>query len=121
MRIEIIKNKEQYEKYLKRMREIFDAENNSPESNELDLLALVLEKYEEEQFKIPNPDPVEAIKFIMEQNGLKDKDLAKILNSRSRASEILNKKRKLNISQIRKLRSGLKISADVLINDYQLK
>jgi len=57
----------------------------------------------------------------MKQNGLKDKDLTKIQNSKSRASEILNKKRKLNVSQIRKLRSGLKISADVLINDYQLK
>jgi len=57
----------------------------------------------------------------MKQNGLKDKDLTKIQNSKSRASEILNKKRKLNDSQIRKLRSGLKISADVLINDYQLK
>jgi HTH-type transcriptional regulator/antitoxin HigA len=103
------------------MREISDPENNSPDSKELDLLALVLEKYEEEYFEIPNPDSVEAIKFVMEQNGLKNQELAKILNSRSRASEILNKKRKLNISQIRKLRSGLKISADDLINDYQLK
>lgn len=121
MKIEIIKNRKQYKEYLHRMREIFDAKKNSPESNELDLLALVLEKYEEEQFEIPKPDPIEAIKFIMEQNDLNDNDLAKILNSRSRASEILNKKRKLSISHIRKLKAGLNISADVLIKDYQLE
>jgi HTH-type transcriptional regulator/antitoxin HigA len=120
MKIEIIKTKEQYNKYLKRMREIFDAKKGTPESEELDLLALVLEKYEEEKFHIPNPDPIEAIKFIMEQNNLNDNDLALILNSRSRASEILNKKRKLSISHIRKIKSGLNISADVLIKDYEL-
>ncbi|MCR1025169.1 type II toxin-antitoxin system HigA family antitoxin [Cellulophaga baltica] len=121
MKIEIIKSKAQYKKYLQRMHQIFDAKEGTPESDELDLLALVLEKYEEEKFHIPEPDPIEAIKFIMEQNELNDNDLAKILDSRSRASEILNKKRKLSITHIRKLRIGLNISADVLIKDYELE
>lgn len=120
MEISIIKNEEQYKKYLSRMNAIFHAEEGSPESEELDLLALVLEKYEEEHYPIDAPNPIDAIRFIMEQMGLDDNDLGKILNSRSRASEILNKKRKLSIAHIRKLTEHLKISADVLIKDYDL-
>ena len=93
MEISIIKSEEQYRVYLDRMNEIFYAEEGTPESEELDLLALVLEKYEDEHYPIDAPDPIEAIRFMMEQMGLEDKDLGKILNSRSRASEILNKKR----------------------------
>ncbi|MEA1785158.1 helix-turn-helix domain-containing protein [Arenibacter sp. GZD96] len=120
MEISIIKNEEQYKKYLSRMNAIFHAEEGSPESEELDLLALVLEKYEEEHYPIDAPNPIDAIRFIMEQMGLDDNDLGKILNSRSRASEILNKKRKLSIAHIRKLTEHLKIPADVLIKDYDL-
>lgn len=120
MKIEVIKTEDQYEAYLKRMHQIFDAEKGTPESDELDLLALVLEKYEDEKYPIPTPDPIKAIKFIMEQNNLEDKDLAKILNSRSRASEILNKKRKLGINHIRTISNEWKISADILIKDYVL-
>ncbi len=120
MEISIIKNEEQYKKYLSRMNAIFHAKEGSPESEELDLLALVLEKYEEEHYPIDAPNPIDAIRFIMEQMGLDDNDLGKILNSRSRASEILNKKRKLSIAHIRKLTAHLKIPADVLIKDYDL-
>ncbi len=120
MGIKIIKNEEQYKTYLNRMNEIFHAEEGTPEGEELDLLALVLEKYEDEHYPIDSPDPIEAIRFIMEQMGLDDNDLGKILNSRSRASEILNKKRKLSIAHIRKLTEHLKIPADVLIKDYDL-
>ena len=120
MEISIIKNEEQYKTYLNRMNEIFHAEEVTPEGEELDLLALVLEKYEDEHYPIDSPDPIEAIRFIMEQMGLDDNDLDKILNSRSRASEILNKKRKLSIAHIRKLTEHLKIPADVLIKDYDL-
>jgi HTH-type transcriptional regulator/antitoxin HigA len=120
MGIKIIKNEEQYKTYLNRMNEIFHAEEGTPEGEELDLLALVLEKYEDEHYPIDAPDPIEAIRFMMEQMGLDDNDLGKILSSRSRASEILNRKRKLSIAHIRKLTEHLKISADVLIKDYEL-
>ena len=120
MEISIIKNENQYRAYLDRMNEIFHAEEGTPESEELDLLALVLEKYEDEYYPIDVPDPIEAIRFMMDQMGLDDNDLGKILSSRSRASEILNKKRKLSIAHIRKLTEYLKIPADVLIKDYEL-
>lgn len=120
MKIEIIKNKDQYKRYLERMRQIFDAEKGTPESDELDLLALVIEKYEREKFPIPEPDPIETIRFILEQNNLSDDDFAKILRSRSRASEILNKKRKLSINHIRMIKDKMNISADILIKDYEL-
>ncbi len=120
MEISIIKNEKQYKAYLDRMNEIFHAEEGTPEGEELDLLALVLEKYEDEHYPIDSPDPIEAIRFMMEQMGLDDNDLGKILSSRSRASEILNKKRKLSIAHIRKLTEHLKIPADVLIKDYEL-
>lgn len=120
MKVTVIKSKKQYKAYLQRMLEIFDAKKGTPESDELDLLALVIEKYEEEQFEIPAPDPIEAITFIMEQNNLKDEELGRILNSRSRASEILNRKRKLSLNHIRLIKKELNISADVLIKDYDI-
>lgn len=120
MDVLIIKNEKQYQAYLKRMNEIFNAKEGTPESDELDMLALVLEKYEEEHYPIDAPDPIEAIKFMMEQTGMDDKKLGAILNSRSRASEILNRKRKLSIAHIRKINEHLKIPADVLIKDYAL-
>tara|TARA_R110000744_G_scaffold79661_2_gene156332 strand:+ start:34 stop:423 length:390 start_codon:yes stop_codon:yes gene_type:complete len=120
MEISIIKNEKQYKTYLDRMNEIFHAAEGTAEGEELDLLALVLEKYEDEHYPIEAPDPIEAIRFMMDQMGLDDNDLGKILNSRSRASEILNKKRKLSIAHIRKLTEYLKIPADVLIKDYDL-
>lgn len=120
MEISVIKTKKQYQQYLNRMQEIFDAKKGSPESDELDLLALVIEKYEEEKFHIPEPDPIEAIRFIMEQNGLSNKDLGKVLNSTSHTSEILNKKRKLNLKQIRILEKEFNIPAEILIRDYEL-
>ncbi len=120
MEIKIIKTEEQYKVYLKRMREIFNAEEGTVESEQLDILALALDKYEEEHYPIPEPDPISAIQFMMEQRGINDKELGKIINSRSRVSEILNRKRKLTLAQIRKLTKHLKIPADVLIKEYEL-
>lgn len=102
------------------MREIFNAEEGTVESEQLDILALALDKYEEEHYPIPEPDPISAIQFMMEQRGINDKELGKIINSRSRVSEILNRKRKLTLAQIRKLTKHLKIPADVLIKEYEL-
>jgi len=120
MEIKIIKTKKQYSAYLQRMREIFDAKDGTQEAEELDLLALVLEKYEDERFHIPEPHPIDAIRFMMEQNNLTDEDLGKILKSRSRVSEIFHGKRKLGLNHIRALNKALHIPADILIREYEL-
>jgi len=121
MKIGIIKTEAQYENYLNRMEQIFDAKEGTKEFEELDLLALVLEKYEEEKFSIPKPNPIAAIKFMMEQKGLNDNDLGKIINSRSRVSEIFQGKRKLTLSHIRSINKELNIPAEILIMDYKVK
>ena len=118
MDIKIIKSKKQYHSYLERMNEIFDAKKGTLEYDELDLLALVLEKYEEDKFPIKEPSPLEAIRFIMEQNNLSDEDLGKILKSRSRVTELFSSKRKLALSHIRVLHSELHIPAKTLIQEY---
>jgi HTH-type transcriptional regulator/antitoxin HigA len=95
-----------------------DLKIDSDEYNELDLLTILVEKYEEKNYPIDLPDPVEAIKFRLEQLNLDTTALANILGSKSRASEILNRKRKLSISMIRTLHDKLKIPASSLIADY---
>ena len=87
----------------------------SDEDNELEILAILVESYEKEHFKRDLPDPIEAIKFRMDQQGLTNKDLEPILGSRSKVSEVLNRKRPLSISMIRRLNTQLGISAEVLI------
>jgi HTH-type transcriptional regulator/antitoxin HigA len=87
-------------------------------ADELELLAFLIEKYENEQFPIDLPDPIETIKFRMEQLGFKQKDLANAIGLKSRVSEILNRKRKLTIDMIRKLNATLGIPTDVLIREY---
>jgi HTH-type transcriptional regulator/antitoxin HigA len=79
---------------------------------------LLIEKYEKEHFPIEMPDPIEAIKFRMEQLGMKQKDLAEVVGYKSRVSEILNRKRKLTVEMIRKLSVKLHISTEVLVQDY---
>jgi len=120
MEVKLIKTKRDYKNALARIEEIFDAKPKSKEGDELDLLVTLVEKYEEEKYPMLEPDPIEAIRFMMEQMGIDDNQLGLILNSRSRASEILNRKRKLSIAHIRKLTEHLKIPADVLIKDYDL-
>ena len=120
MEVKLIKTKRDYKNALARIEEIFDAKPKSKEGDELDLLVTLVEKYEEEKYPMPEPDPIEAIRFMMEQMGIDDNELGLILNSRSRASEILSRKRKLSIAHIRKLTEHLKIPADVLIKDYEM-
>jgi len=95
----------------------FDPTPDSAESDELDLLAFLIEKYEEEAFPIDSPDPIEAIKFRMEQQGLIKKDLVPYFGSASKVTEVLNGTRSLSLNMIRKLSAGLGISADVLIKE----
>lgn len=118
MQTKIIKNETEYQEALTRLSEIFDSKKNSKTADELELLSFLIEKYENEQFPIDFPDPIEAIKFRMEQMGYKQKDLAKAIGLKSRVSEILNRKRKLTIDMIRKLNTTLGIPTDVLIKEY---
>ncbi|MFB0947616.1 MAG: HTH-type transcriptional regulator/antitoxin HigA [Spirosomataceae bacterium] len=118
MNIKAIKSEEDYEAGLARLETIFHAEINTPESDEAEVLSILLEKYEEEHYPIGMPDPIKAIKFQMEQTGMKQKNLAETVGFTSRVSEILSKKRKLILSMIRKLSSILHIPAEVLVQDY---
>ncbi len=118
MNIHLIKTEENYIQTLKRLDEIFDAKKGTEEGDELELLGLLIERYENEHFPIDLPDPIEAIKFRMEQLGYNQNDLAKIIGFKSRASEILNKKRKLSLEMIRLIHTSLNIPTDVLIQSY---
>ena len=118
MNWKIIKTKKQYTQAFNRLGEIFDSNKNTSEGDELELLSLLIEHYENKHFAIENPDPIEAIKFKLKQLGLKQQDLANALGLKSRASEVLNRKRKLNLDHIRKIHVLLGISLEVLVKEY---
>lgn len=118
MKIAPIKNEADYQKALKRLEKVFDAEKGSNHGDELEILSILIDQYENDHFPIGLPDPIEAIKFRMEQMGLKQKDLAEIIGFKSRVSEIMNKKRKLTLDMIRKLSTNLHIPTEVLVQDY---
>ncbi|MET3027251.1 DNA-binding protein [Flavobacterium sp. UW10123] len=120
MNIKPIKTEHDYSLALERVNFLFDAKPDTAEGDELDILVTLIEKYEQIHYPIPEPDPIEAIKFMMEQNGLSDADLGIILNSRSRVSELFNRKRALTIKQIRVLTEALHIPASTLIKEYAL-
>lgn len=111
----LLKTKADYKNALKRIDEIFDAKKGSPEFDELELLVALVELYEKEHFPIEAPDPVSAIKFRMEQEGLSNEDMVQYLGSKSRVSEVFSRKRSLSIAMIRKLVTGLHIPAEVLL------
>ena len=118
MEYKVIKNEKEYQKALNRLEKIFDAKKGSKEGDELELLSLLIDKYEQEKYPIDLPDPIDAIKFRMEQLGYKQKDLALAIGLKSRVSEILNRKRKLTLDMIRTLSEVLSIPTDVLVKDY---
>ena len=118
MEIKPIKTENDYNQALERLAIIFDAKNGSPEGDELEVLGILIDKYENEKFPISLPDPIEAIKFRMEQMGYNQTDLAKVVGLKSRASEILNRKRKLSLEMVRQIHEGLNIPTEVLIQAY---
>lgn len=120
MEINPIKTEKDYDLALSRVNDIFDAKPNTNEADELDILVTLIEKYEEIHYPIPEPDPIEAIRFMMEQNNMSDTDLGVLLKSRSRVSEIFKRKRALSIGQIRLLHNNLHIPANILIKEYEL-
>ena len=115
-----IKNKAQYEEALVRVYSLMQKsiKPESKESDELEILSILIRIYEAEHYPIPKPTPLEAIKFRLEQMNMSETELSEILGHRSRKSEILSGKRKLNLAMIRKLNETLNIPAEVLIQEY---
>ena len=115
MNIKPIRTEEDLAAAFARVEQLWGAEIDSPEGDELEILALLIEKYEDEHYPMPPSDPIEAIKFLMEQQGLTPRDLEPFLGSSGRVSEVLNRKRKLSLTMIKRLHDGLKIPYESLL------
>lgn len=117
MNIQPIKTEMDYEKALERVDVLMEQDPNmgTPQSDELEILALLIEKYEENHWAIATPDPIEAIKYRMEEMGLKQKDLVPMIGSKSKVSEVLNRKIGLSLSMIAQISAKLRIPLEVLV------
>jgi len=120
MELKPIKSEKDYRNGLERLEVIFDAQIDTEEGDEAEILSLLIENYENEHYPIESPDPIEAIKIRMEELNMRQKDLVGIIGRKSRVSEILNRKKKLTVDMIRELEKILQISASVLVINYQL-
>ena len=118
MQLKIIKTKKNYPDALSRFEEIFQAKTGTKDSEEADVLALLIKEYEDKNFLVQAPDPLEAIKYRMQQQGLTNNDLAQILGFKSRVTDLFNKHRKLNLGMVRKLHNKLNIPLETLIREY---
>jgi HTH-type transcriptional regulator/antitoxin HigA len=115
-----ITTEKEYEESLARLSKIFEADPDSAEGMEAELLVTLIEKYEKEHYPITLPDPIEAIKETMDRKDLKDKDLVSAIGSKTTVSLVLNRKRALTIDMIRNLTALLKLPVEVLIQPYEL-
>lgn len=113
--IKPIRTEADYQVALARAEAIFHAQPGDPELDELDILATLIEAYEAKHYPIPEPDPIEYIKYKMAERGLRQRDLAEWLGGENRVSEILNRKRKLTAKMMKALHDNLGISAEVLL------
>lgn len=120
MEIKPIKTEKEYEEALKEVERLFDAVPGTPESDRYEVLAILVEAYEDEHYPIPLPDPIEAILYYMESRGLSRADLEPFIGSRARVSEILNRRRPLTLSMIQRLHENLGIPAEALVQPYKL-
>ena len=120
MEIKPIKSEFDYQRALQRLNDIFDAVSETPDSDEADILGVLVDEYEKKYYPIEAPDPIEAIKIRMEEMKLKQVDLIPEIGGKSRVSEILNRKRKLTVDMIRKLTVKLNLSAGLLVQEYKL-
>ena len=116
MKLKPIKNNRELNRALNRIDELWGAKPGTAKGDELDVLMLLVEKYEDENYAIPASDPIEAIKFLMEQNSLSRKDLEPYIGASGRVSEVLGRKRNLTLAMIKKLHKGLKIPYECLIH-----
>jgi len=119
--ISLIRSKADHQSALREVARLWGAKTGTPDGNRLEVLALLIEHYEETHYPMDPPDPIDAILFRMEQQGLGRKDLEPIIGTRARVAEILGRKRLLSITMIRKIQSRLSISADILIQPVNLK
>ena len=120
MDIRPIKTTEDHESALKRIEQLWNARPKTREGDELDILTTLVVAYEEKNTPINEPNPIDAIKFRMDQLGLKDRDLVPFIGARSKVSEVLNCKRGLSLPMIRRLSEGLDIPAETLIQSYRV-
>lgn len=118
--IKPIRSEADYEAALREVERLWGARSDTPEGDRLDVLATLIDAYEDHHYPIDPPDPIEAIKFRMEQQGLSRKDLESILGTRTRIAEVLNRRRGLSINMIRRLHDTLGISAEVLIRPSRI-
>lgn len=118
MQVKMIRTKMDYQMAMERFEKIFNAKSGTKESEEADVLAILIKNYEDKTFVIDAPDPLDAIRYRMEQQGLSKNDLAMILGYKSRVTDLFNGHRKLNLSMIRKLHDRLHISLETLVRNY---
>jgi HTH-type transcriptional regulator/antitoxin HigA len=116
-----IRNEEEHETVLAEIYSLWNAEPDTAEADRLDVLMLLVEDYEKRHYPIEPPDPIDLILFVMDANGLRQKDMLPYFGTRARASEILNRRRPLTLEMIRKLADGLKLPADLLVKPYALQ
>jgi HTH-type transcriptional regulator/antitoxin HigA len=119
MEIRPIRTQTDYQEALREIELLFDAEPNTPEYDQLDVLSTLVEAYEKVHFPIEIPDPIEAIQYYMDTGGWSRRDLEPCLGSRARVSEVLSRKRSLTLEMIRKLNQELGIPAEILIQPYE--
>ncbi len=115
MKIKPIKTEHDYNRFIKRIEFLWGAKKNTPEGDEMDLLCTLVESYEMAHYPIAPPDPIDAIKFRMEQMGMTETDMAKYLGSEIEVSEVLNRKRQLTLKMVKSLYKGLRIPAEILL------
>ena len=117
MELKPVRNKKEHQAALKEIESLWSAKDGSPAADHLEVQSLLVERYEQEHFPIPDPDPID---YVMESRGLARKDLEPYIGSRARVAEVLNRVRPLSLEMIRNLAEGLKILADVLVQRYKL-
>jgi HTH-type transcriptional regulator/antitoxin HigA len=120
MDIHPIKTEADYQTALEEIQSLFDAAPNTPQGDKLEVLATLVEAYEEKHFPIPAPDPIEAVRYFMDSRGLTRKDLEPYIGNRARVSEVLNRKRPLTLRMIQRLHNTLGVPADMLIKPYPM-
>ena len=121
MELKPIKNKTEYKAALREVEALFNAPEGTPQADKLEVLVMLVERYEARHYPIPAPDPIEFLNYAMEARGLTRKDLEQYIGSRGRVAEVLNRARPLTLAMIRRLSEGLDLPADVLIADYELR
>jgi HTH-type transcriptional regulator/antitoxin HigA len=121
MTLRPIRTKREHQAALREIEALWEAPSGSPEADRLEVLTLLVEAYERKQYPIEAPDPIDFLLFVMEARAMTRKDLEPYIGSRARVAEVLNRVRPLTLEMIRRLASGLKLPADVLIRGYELK